>query len=1350
MEPNIDNQPHRYDVFLSHNSVDKPAVEELARRLIQAGLSPFLDIWHLVPGEPFQEAVEQALDQCATVAVFIGPDGTGPWQHEEMRVAIQRRVDARQTGQRRFRVIPVLLPGAERGERSRLPDFLVQTTWVEFHNTLSDEQAFHRLVAGIRGQAPGPGPGQAAFEGECPYRGLRFFDVQHAPFFFGREALTEWLVDELRRDNRFLAILGPSGSGKSSLARAGLVAMLKQGVLDGSATWPIAIFRPGSRPLESLADTLHGAAGVAATASALRDLIESLRGDQRILHLSVRQALREAPVEARLFLLADQFEEVFTLSRDESERQAFIDNLLYASSVADGRAVVVLAMRADFYPKCAAYPGLATALSDHQVLVGPMADEEIYRAIERPALLTGCELEPGLAQRLQQDIQDQPGGLPLLQDALLELWQRRTGRHLTHKAYEAIGGVEGALELRAEAVYGELNPTEQRICQRIFLRLTQPGEGTEDTKRRVSMRELVPAGEAEEPTEAVVHKLSSEKARLVTTEGEQQDVYVEVAHEALIRGWSRLQDWIDADRTGLIVYRHLAEAADEWARLERDPSILYRGARLAEALEWSDAHPGEPNNQERAFLRASQAAQTRGARLRYGAVVAIAVLLVTALSVFGTSQRQLAVQRGHAQETATVLLGEAQSARQTAVAEADNANLAALRSRSGELAAQAIASIERDPELSILLALEAISTTQTASAEDALRRAMLSSYVAADIPQNQLAMDVAFSPDGNSLAVATWGDPIQIWDSGTRQLVGQLTGHYSPTFQLDYDPAGDRIVSTHSDGTVRLWDARTRTLLRRLSGHSQFIWDVDFAPDGRRIATGSDDGTVVVWDATSGQSVQTLPVTSEVHGVAFNRDGKLLATASQDGVARVWDLATASVVFSQTHVSEAGTAALHDVAFSPTEDLLAVSGEDRAVTFWRPEDGQESPQALRHGHTSTVHSVDFSSDGKRLLSADLAGTVIVWDVSDLTSISELKRLEGHTDLICNAVFDRDGVRVATASYDQSVKLWTVAAHHGWIYDLAFDPKNRDRLVTASADGTARIWSFQEGRLTLLNTLAHGSEVRFAAFSPDGKLIATAGKDRTIKLWHANTGALLRTLEGHTDLVRSVAFSHDGTRIATASYDGQAGLWDVQSGKRIRFLKDGGAIMNDVAFSADDRLIATASDDNLARLWQVDTDEKVSTLAGHSEPVERIAFSPDGSTLATASSDRTAKIWDPVAATAIFTFTEHTDRIIGLAYDSTGRRLATAGMDGLIVVHEVATGRPQAELSAGGEAYGVTFSPDSRYILSVGRNDDISVQALAVEDLVAQARRRLTRGWRPEECMKYLGMKDCPAPTAQQR
>src|SRR6516225_4634409 len=251
--------PMSFHVFLSHSSADKPAVEELARRLAKEGIEAWLDKWHLIPGDPWQPAIEKALSESETCAVFVGSSGFGPWQNEEMRTAIDQRV---RESARRFRVIPVLLPAAERAERSSLPTFLAATTWVEFRHSLDDADAFHRLVCGIRGVEPGLGPGQAIHESQCPYRGLRVFDVNDAAFFFGREALIQWLLNELRPAtegqpvNRFLAIVGASGSGKSSVARAGLVAALKHDGISGSSRWPIAIFRPGADPVESLAVAL--------------------------------------------------------------------------------------------------------------------------------------------------------------------------------------------------------------------------------------------------------------------------------------------------------------------------------------------------------------------------------------------------------------------------------------------------------------------------------------------------------------------------------------------------------------------------------------------------------------------------------------------------------------------------------------------------------------------------------------------------------------------------------------------------------------------------------------------------------------------------------------------------------------------------------------------------------------------------------------------------------------------------------------------------------------------------------------------------------------------------------------
>jgi tetratricopeptide (TPR) repeat protein len=601
-----------FHVFLSHSTADKPAVEELARRLAKKGIQAWLDKWHLIPGDPWQPGLEKALAESETCAVFVGPGGLGPWQNEEMRAAIDRRV---RDSSKRFRVIPVLLPGAERAERSSLPTFLVAATWVEFRNSLEDPQAFHRLVCGIRGLAPGPGPSQALYEGHCPYRGLRCFGVEDAAFFFGREALIEWLLNALRPAtsnkpvNRFLAIVGASGSGKSSLARAGLVSALNHDGILGSSRWPIVICRPGSDPLESLAVALSKAINIGQGASALADLIAEFQKNEKALHLTARQALPDDEPDRRLVVLVDQFEEVFTLCGEEELREALVRNLLHAAKVAQGQTLVILTMRADFYAKCAANAQLAAALSDHHVLVGPMSDDELRRAVERPTQLVGCELDAGLVDLLVQGVRQQPGALPLLQHALLELWEKREGRRLTVKAYQEIGKLEGALQRRADATLRAFSPEEQELCRRTFLRLTQPGEGTEDTKRRASMQELLSLSGTSLAEEAVIQKLAN--ASLLTTEGDltHHDVFVEVAHEALIRNWPQLRKWIDADRAGLRTRTRLTENAREWKNAGRDPAYLYQGARLAVAEEWAGSHPGELSVEEAEFLRDSREAQ---------------------------------------------------------------------------------------------------------------------------------------------------------------------------------------------------------------------------------------------------------------------------------------------------------------------------------------------------------------------------------------------------------------------------------------------------------------------------------------------------------------------------------------------------------------------------------------------------------------------------------------------------------------------------------------------------------------------------------------------------------------------
>ncbi|HOT93325.1 MAG TPA: SUMF1/EgtB/PvdO family nonheme iron enzyme [Anaerolineae bacterium] len=453
------------------------------------------------------------------------------------------------------------------------------------------------------------------WKGKPPFKGLCYFDVNDADLFFGREQLTADLVGRLR-EQRFLAVVGASGSGKSSLVRAGIVPALRRGMplADGaqlpedSTRWPIHIITPTAHPLEALATTLtRTVESVTATST----LIDDLKSDDRSLHLYVLKLLSQTTVSGdprsnRLLLIVDQFEELFTACKDPEERHAFVGNLMYAvAPETKGQTVIIIALRADFYAHCAQFDTLREALERHQAYIGQMTQDELRRAIEEPARRNNWEFESGLVDLMLRDVGDEPGALPLLSHALLETWHRRENRMLTLAGYTEAGGVQGAIARTAETVYGGLTPEQQAIARNIFLCLTELGEGTQDTRRRVTLTELVPGGKR---PDAIVDMLDTlADARLITVDNE----VVEVAHEALIREWPQLRAWLEENRENLRIQRRLGEAAKEWKSLGKDEGALYRGARLVEAQEWALMHADELSDLEQEFMDASQALLAR-------------------------------------------------------------------------------------------------------------------------------------------------------------------------------------------------------------------------------------------------------------------------------------------------------------------------------------------------------------------------------------------------------------------------------------------------------------------------------------------------------------------------------------------------------------------------------------------------------------------------------------------------------------------------------------------------------------------------------------------------------------------
>jgi hypothetical protein len=390
-------------------------------------------------------------------AVFVGAHGLGDWAREELAVAQDRAAKDRD-----FRLFMVLLPGALEPDDPSL-DFLANRHWVDLRPDIDDPTGFQALLAAISGVPRRPAVLVAAGDRVCPYRGLEVFEEQHAAFFFGRGDDIRRVVEKLKA-SRFLAVLGPSGCGKSSLVRAGVIPVLKQGALPGSDTWTVRLLTPGARPLSRLA----GQVARLFPQEPTLDTLDRLRADERTLDLAASLALAERPDDQQMVLVVDQFEETFTLCADEAERTAFLANLCYAATIPGGRLVVVVALRADFYHRCASYPQLA-ALAARQFLVSPLGADGLREVIERPAWRAGLELQAGLVHTVLGDVADRPGSLPL------EVWQRRQGHLLTLEAYVASGGVKGALAQRATTTYERLTPAQQQIARRVLLRLIQPG-----------------------------------------------------------------------------------------------------------------------------------------------------------------------------------------------------------------------------------------------------------------------------------------------------------------------------------------------------------------------------------------------------------------------------------------------------------------------------------------------------------------------------------------------------------------------------------------------------------------------------------------------------------------------------------------------------------------------------------------------------------------------------------------------------------------------------------------------------------------------------------------------------------
>lgn len=1200
---------------------------------------------------------------------------------------------------------------------------------------------------GVRRARRAPAGGTPA--AECPYPGLAAFGEDQSRWFFGRDAVTADLLvrlDERLRDGGALAVVAPSGAGKSSLLRAGLLPALARGALPatGSAHWPRVLLTPTARPMAALSAHLAQTIGPnppdAFAAAGLGPQEYAAR---------VRATLGTNGSSGRhLVLVVDQLEELFTLCGNERERRDFLDVLTALArphSAEDGpTALVVLGLRSDFYTPCADYPQLRSALQDGQLVVGSMTQAELREAIAFPARAVGLDMEPGLIELLLRDLGAdtgdgrfvaagppqgyEAGRLPLLAHALRATWQQRHGHVLTVEGYQSTGGIRNAVTTTADRIFQSLDPAGQQIARRLFLRLVKIGDGVDDARRRLPRAELLGTGPDTTGTAAIIAAFT--QGRLLT---QHQDT-VEITHEALLQAWPRLHDWIEADRAGHLVHQNLEEAAAAWQHARHDVGMLYRGQRLETArARVNRPHRDQISPVASAFLAASVHHSRRGARIRRAAIA-----VLTTLAMIATTAAVLALQQR----------SSAQAQRDEAVFSRVKAEGGGLREGQAALAAQLnLTAHHMRPHDSDLV---------TRVIEDA------SSPLSEPLPGGTGPFKaVVFSPDGRLLAAASEDGSVQLWrfpGSAEPELVSRtVSGDEGPVSAVAIAPGGKLLATANNDGSARLFDiadpAHPQPLGRTptTSEETGATFGVAISSNGKLMASASNDAQVQLWDISNPRRPRLLaqpPANSDlvaICSVVFSPTGRYLAGSSDDGMVQLWDVSRPAAPVPLGHITDIpSTSEVLDAegtaVFSPDEKTLASGGNDGLVRLWDISDKRHPTllgDPLPH-EFSSVTDVAFSPDGTRLATSSTNQPVRIWNLTDLTDVPLMEVLHGHLIGAQALAFRPNNDSLVTAGADPAPLVWhlrrtVLNRHAGLVLSESFGHDDRT-MVTVSADGAISRWSIRDvSRPTLLDSgwfekLPSDSYIddwpAVIAVSPDGRTMALAREQGAgVELWdiadlhHAKK---LGTVGTKGDLVfTTLAFSPNG-RVLAAGDQMTPWLWDVSDPRHPALLhrfpqhKEGFDDVEQLAFSPNGHLLAALNAvDGQVTLWNV-TDPAHPVPAGRTKSIQRngehtiaMAFSPKGNLIATGGHRGKIRLWTVSgsgAPSAQGTLTLPTGAVTTLAFSPDERLLATGGDDNMLRLWDVSA--PSKPVAFGQPLTGhtraidtVSFAPNAPLLVS---------------------------------------------------
>jgi WD40 repeat protein/DNA-binding SARP family transcriptional activator len=1218
-----------------------------------------------------------------------------------------------------------------------------------------------------------------------PYKGLRAFDEPDAADFFGRDRFVDELVARLaapRPAGRLALVVGGSGSGKSSIVRAGLLPRIRRGAVPGSASWFVATMVPGKTPFEELADALRLVAVVEAGSGAGVDgLARELAATERGVHDVVG---RLVPPDGELLLVVDQLEELFTLA-PVAEQRTFLDALAVATSAVDSRLRVVATLRADFYDRPLAFERFAGAVGEATVAVGAMSAAELEAAVVGPAERVGAAVEPALVAELVAATVHEPAALPSLQFTLTELADRSEDGTLTLGAYRDLGGVDGAIAARAEDLVLSLRPDARAGVRRLFQQLVVVGPTGEPTRRRALVSEVesaVPDGDVE-GLDGVVETWAQARLLTLDRDPDSRQPTVEVAHEALLREWPRLRDWLVEDREDIVALAHLRDAASSWEALGRDAGGLYRGVRLDATLGLADRRRSVLPPAERAFLDASSAERDSELRREAGRVrrlraqlVAVAVALVVSLAVgaLAVEQRNRAVRQG---------------------------DIAGAR----ELAAAANANLDRDPERSILLALHAVDRAREGGgeapgdgalpeAEEALHNAVTASRAEMRVPRSGGAVD--WSPAGDTFVTEGPEDSgeIDIRDAASGESVRRWYGHDPDVNQVAYGAGGSLLLTTGDDAAARLWDPETGEQLHALVGQDM-AWGPSISDDGRLFAASWPlEGVTRVADVATGRVIREVPL-AEANHTALAPEGDRIAVASWGAApTEVVDIASGDVLMTlAAHDNDV----VMDVAWSPDGASIATSGGDGSTVVWDAATGERRFALL--GHEAGVADVDWNPDSRLLATASEDGTAKVWRLDEgggrqLMTLTAQDMRAG----VAGVAFSPDGARVLTGARNiASARVWDVGtagdAEVATIPTLTHATNgialtgNGRHLFAPGGGGSVALWDlerpdvdssapvrtfggdppeFQKG--STVRTRAGEVEPSLVSADPAGEVMAalvapTADWTRgVVQAWDVASGRLLFAVRDDRETL-DLAWSPDGRVLAasgvsagTAEGD-QPGPAEVvlygRDGRRLaEVTEEPGFGIGEIRFSEDGRHLVVGRfplgpGGHGLRVW----DWRRGTVVGGFDAPDStwVGISGDGRLAVSVRPDPdeatdTITVWDVAGEREVTTLGAQDGSPWDISFSHDGGTVAVAGGDGTVTLWDAHDGHKAMTLRGHfGIVSAVAFPDDGSQLATASADGTVRIWALHLDDLEKVARANVTRELTTDECRRYLHEPRCP-------